>query len=107
MRWSDRILVNSVAPFISVFSAEPRSRAPGTRAVTGSQQMSDFSLSVSASAGKKLGSGGKSADIGSQVIKLNDITGNFYVTATACSSRPIRGISTVPLAACISRRTSW
>jgi LPS export ABC transporter protein LptC len=43
------------------------------------QQMSDFSLSGFGDRGKKSWDiAGKSADIGTEVIKLNDIIGNFY-----------------------------
>lgn len=43
------------------------------------QEMSDFSLSGFGDKGKKAWDiAGKSADIGTEVIKLNDIVGNFY-----------------------------
>jgi LPS export ABC transporter protein LptC len=43
------------------------------------QQMSDFSLSGFGDRGKKSWDlAGKSADIGTELIKLNDIVGNFY-----------------------------
>jgi LPS export ABC transporter protein LptC len=46
---------------------------------TGDQQMSDFSLSGFGDKGKKSWDiAGKSADIGTEIIKLDDIVGNFY-----------------------------
>jgi LPS export ABC transporter protein LptC len=79
MRWSERILVNSAAAvFFGIFCGTVFA-GTGDAGVTGSQQMSDFSLSGFGERGKKSWDlAGKSADIGSQVIKLNDITGNFY-----------------------------
>jgi LPS export ABC transporter protein LptC len=50
-----------------------------TQTGTGDQQMSDFSLSGFGDKGKKSWDiAGKSADIGTEIIKLNDIVSNFY-----------------------------